>query len=87
MVGAGLGDRVHDCAADFAVLRIEAVGDQAKLGNGIKIGNEAGAHVFRFVDVAAIHQEHVAALRLTVDRQVARVANLARDGAIARDGA
>ena len=47
-VGSGLGDDIDLAAAEFAVLRVKIVGQNAKLGDGIEIGNDRRAHVHIF---------------------------------------
>ena len=38
-IGTRLGNRIHDRAAEFSVLRVKAVGDETKLFHRIKIGD------------------------------------------------
>src|ERR1017187_6681631 len=44
-VGTRLGDGVHHGAAEAAVLGIEAVGDQVKLGDGVQVRDDLRAEV------------------------------------------
>src|SRR5580704_1263011 len=71
-VRPGLCDAVHDGTGELAVFGAEAVGQQAKLGDGIGIGNQARAHVLGLVYFGAVYQEGVGIFRLTIGRNVAR---------------
>ena len=44
-VGAGLGDGVHDGAAEIAVLGVEGIGDQPELRNRVEVGDNSRAKI------------------------------------------
>ena len=71
-VRPGLCDAVHDGAGELAVLRTEAVGQQAKLGDRIGVGNQPRPHVLGLIHLGAVDQEGVGIFRLTIGRNVAR---------------
>src|SRR5262249_12218043 len=61
------------CAAELSVFGIEAVGNQPEFLDRVEVGNHASAEVAALADVAAVHQERVGGLTLTVNGDVAGV--------------
>ncbi len=72
-VGAGLGDDADLAAAELAILGVEVAGDDAELGDGVEVGDDGGAGVDVFFDVAAVDAEEVGELALPVDRDGAGI--------------
>ena len=70
LVAAGFCYDAHLTAAELPVLGIEVAGDDAKLRNGIEVGNNCGARVYVFLRVTAIHAEVVRSFPLPVDGDV-----------------
>ena len=66
-IGAGFRDDVDLAAAEFAVLGVKVVRQNAEFGDGIEIGNDRCAVVHVFFDVASVHDETVGKFALTVD--------------------
>ena len=56
-VGAGFGHHVDLASAEFAVFRVEVARENPELGDGIQVGDDRGAHVDVFFDVASIQHE------------------------------
>ena len=71
-VGSRFSHGVHDGTGKLAVLRVEAVGDQAKLGRRFGVWNQTGAHILGFIDFSAVDQEGIGKLRHTVGGHIAR---------------
>ena len=72
-VGAGFRDDVDLAAAELAIFRVEVVGENPELGDGIEVGNDRRAHVDVFFDVASIHHEAIGEFPLAVDRDGAGI--------------
>ena len=72
-VGAGFRDDVDLAAAEFAVLGVKVVRQNAELGDGIEIWNHRRAVVHVLFDVASVHDEAVCKFALPVDRNRAGI--------------
>ena len=70
-VGAGFRDGVHHRAAEFPVLGIETIGDEAKFLHRVQIRYQTRAEVSPLTDIATVHQEGVGRFALAIDGDVA----------------
>src|SRR5271167_211908 len=72
-VGAGFRDDINLPAAEFAILGVKVVRQNAKLGDGIEIGNHRCAVVYVLLDVASVDDETVGKFALSVNRNSAGI--------------
>src|ERR1700716_3427061 len=68
-VGARFGNHIDLAAAVVAVFGVVVVGENAELGQRVKIGNSCGATVAELLNDKAIEKKAVFRLTLPVDRQ------------------
>ena len=61
-----LGDHVDQCAGKVAILRIERIGQQPKLLNGVQHRNDVGTIARCVLDTSAVHHESVGIFALAV---------------------
>jgi hypothetical protein len=61
--------------AEFSVLGVEAVGDQAKFLDGVQVRNQASTEVAALAYVPAVHEEGVGGFALAVHGDISRVQN------------
>src|SRR5271169_6569798 len=67
-VGAGFRDDINLPAAEFTVLGVKTVCQNAELGDGIEIGNHRCAVVHVLFDVAPVYNKTVGEFALPVNR-------------------
>ena len=70
---AGLGDDEDLAAAGVAVFGVEVGSEDTEAVDGVEIGDDGGAHVYVFLDVAAVDAESVGGFALAADGEVAGV--------------
>ena len=58
-IGPRLGDGIDQAAAVIAEFRVEVIGDDAKLGQRIEVGQDRRSTIVTFLDVAAVDVEAI----------------------------
>ena len=87
-VGTGLGHDVDDAAGETAILGIDVARQDAELGNGVEVGNDAGLLTDRLLHAYAVQIEGIVRFALSVDGKLTGI-GLTRcgNGAEAASGA
>ncbi len=66
-VGPGLGDDIDLAAAIVAIFCVEVIGNDAKLGDRVEVGNQCGAVVNAFLRISAVDHKPICAGSTAVD--------------------
>ena len=67
------GNDVDNPTGVIAILRIRAVGEDAKFRDGIEIGNDGGTHARNFLSSPSVHHEPVGPFSHSAHREVSGV--------------
>src|SRR6185295_12703333 len=73
LIGTRLGDHIHHAAGIVAILGVEIVGKNPKLGDRIQIRNYRRASIHQFFNVSAVDQESIGVFALAADGLIARI--------------